>query len=190
MNTVEIGGSTYDVYADIADANLYLDGALHAGAWHGTTTNDEQKARALVTATRTLDRQNWKGSKAVPTQPLDFPRTDMGITPEPVVDEFGVPIDIVHACIELAVGLADGTMASVQNDSSTATRIRSMSAGSVNITFFRNPDGTAARFPTIIQELIGKYLGGGVSGFFNKAVGVDAKSMTANLDLGFSSGIQ
>lgn len=186
LPTVDIDSGVYTTYASIDTADTYLGAAYHATGWSDLTEN--QKGQLLVTSTRTLDRQKWKGSKEEPDQPLAFPRDGMGISPEPLEDENGLPLDIIDASIELALAISQGS--DVQTASSQATRIQSMSAGSVSITYFRNPDGTPTRFPTIVQELIQKFLGGDLTAYYNKATGVDAESVTANLDLGFSSGVQ
>lgn len=59
-------------YLDVAAANAYFSDRLGAEAWGALT--DAQKAQALVTATRRLDRLPYLGAKASPTQPLAFPR--------------------------------------------------------------------------------------------------------------------
>lgn len=182
---VEIGSANYDVYADLSTADLYLDAALHADNWRAADVDSQ--ARALVTATRVLDRQRWKGEKVVADQPLSFPRTDMAITPEPLLRAADdIPLDIINASIELALALVDGL--EVQNNQTTNERIRSMSAGSVSISFSRTVAGEVSlRFPLIIHELIRRYLAGGDSSFMAKATGVDAESIFP-LDLGLLSG--
>jgi len=142
------------VYADVEMADAYLSGAIHGQSW--AALSDETKGQALVTATRTLDRQQWKGERAEtsPMQALDWPRINTGIIG---VNDVEVPIDIIHASIEMALLLSQGS--SVQNDSNVAQKISSLKAGSVSISYFGGASvSTTQRFPTIIDELIAPYL--------------------------------
>lgn len=59
-------------YADIEYADSYFEYDLEAQLWR--ETSDEVKQMALVTATRQIDTLNFKGIKALPDQPLEFPR--------------------------------------------------------------------------------------------------------------------
>lgn len=187
LATVTIGGTEYTVYASVAEADLYLDAAFHAGNWQDQVlTPDETKARALVTATRILDRQNWKGSKTVAAQTLAFPREDMGLTPEPIVDANDIPVDIVNASIEMANSLVDGS--EVQTRQTNEDLVRSLTAGSVSITFARESGASAIRFPLIVHELVRKYLAGTSSSLRATATGVDGETIYP-LDLGFSGGL-
>jgi hypothetical protein len=180
MATVEIDGNEYEAYSDLETADLYAAAAFHADTW--LDLDDDPKGKTLVTGTRTLDRQIWKGEKTDPDQELEWPRKNTGV--DGVVDD-EVPDDIVQASIELAIALADG--AEFQTNSSTAQGISSMSAGSVSITFARGVH-KATRFPLIVQELIKKYLNGSGSGaFLPKSTGVDEESIFP-LDLGYTGG--
>jgi len=174
----------YTVYADLDTADEYLGGSSHASTWD--TLDDDQKGRYLVTASRLLNRQAWKGTKTVAGQALAFPRTGMNIIPEPVVDAEGLPIDVVNASIELALAIADGS--EVQNQQTGAERIHSMSAGSVSITNFRGVD-IATRFPQIVHELLRPFIGGTSDTTFGvaKATGVDGETIFP-IELGYNTG--
>jgi len=85
----------------------------------------------------------------------------------------------------LALALMDGS--DVQNFSTTAERIRSMSAGSVSITNYRGVD-IATRFPQIVQELLRGYLGSGSgTGGAAKVYGVDGET-TFPIELDYAPG--
>lgn len=161
---VDIGEGTFEVYADVDAANEYADGATHGATWRAST-DDDAKGRALVTATRTLDRQQWLDAYNTPELRAEVP-------------------NIVNASIEMAFALMDGS--DLQNQQSTAERIRSMQAGSVSITNFRGID-TPTRFPQIVQELLRGYLGSDSSLFYSKAVGTDGLTEFP-VELGFSTG--
>lgn len=173
-NQVSIGSTDYNVYAAIATADEYLEAEVSAAAtkWRDATQTDSTaKARALVTATRLIDRQNWPGSKTDEYQELDWPRTGTGITD---VEDDVVPQDIIDACILVAADTNNGV--DVTGSASTDTRQKRLKAGSVEIEYFRDLSG-GTRFPTAIQELLAKYLAGGVSlAALSLAYGADTTS--------------
>jgi hypothetical protein len=187
MSVVTIEGDEFTVYGfntdGVADADEYAKGASHATAWRALTTDDE-KGRYMVTATRLLDRQRWKGEKTVEGQDLAWPRTGTGV--EGVEDDV-IPVDIVHACFELSFVLADGS--DVQYEQNTAQKIASLGAGSVNISYFRGAEGLALRFPLPVHELVRDYLAGSSLGSgLVLSHGVEGESVT-NQDFGYSGGI-
>ncbi len=103
-------------YGNVAEADSYFAGRLHAAVWMNTLATD--KPKALLAATRIIDALSFKGWKATvfavrevttnPTadelvaaeiaQPLEFPR---GIDTE-------VPEAVRIACYEIAYSLLDG----------------------------------------------------------------------------------
>jgi hypothetical protein len=107
------------MYGSLAEANAYFLTRLHSEAWDNSTAGNQTKA--LYTATRCIDRLNYKGYKhtvylvleaadeyedvewsarctAELAQALEFPR-DSDTT---------VPEDIEIACYEIAFALLDG----------------------------------------------------------------------------------
>jgi len=91
-------------YIDLLEAQDYFDDSrLHAEAWDEST--DIRQLKALKSATIMIDRLNFKGAKAVPTQAREFPRVSgRGMVPY----NLGIPDDIKIACCELALTLLDG----------------------------------------------------------------------------------
>jgi hypothetical protein len=76
-------------YATVADANAYHDGHLYAMAW--TAATDDQKAVALVMATRLIDAEfQFNGTRTAANQALQWPRA---MCPEP--DNVHVPISVL-----------------------------------------------------------------------------------------------
>ena len=185
MPTVSLDND-FEVFADVDMADEYMDGALHGDSWR--ELDDDTKGRALVTSTRVLNRQRWKGTKTEADQALAFPRVDMNITPEPILNDDDIPVDIVSASIELALALVDGSEA--QNEQTTAERFSSISAGSVSISNYRTSSlERPTRFPLIVQELLKPFLGGsGIASFYAKATGVDGETIFP-IDLGHTGGI-
>jgi hypothetical protein len=107
------------MYGSITKANAYFLTRLHSEAWE--MENATNQTKALYTATRIIDRLNYKGNKrsvylavlaaggwdqlalldiqvAEAAQELEFPR-DTDTT---------VPVDIETACFEISLALLDG----------------------------------------------------------------------------------
>ncbi len=61
-----------NAYLDLTDAGAYFADRLHSEAWHAATP--EQRAQAIVTATRAIDRVPMRGRKKQTGQTLEFPR--------------------------------------------------------------------------------------------------------------------
>jgi len=70
------GSASANSYLTLSDAQDIVDGMVEdddVTAW-GTAT-DDQKNRALYTATQRLDRERFLGARATDTQALQWPRT-------------------------------------------------------------------------------------------------------------------
>lgn len=84
-------------YASVVEADAYCEGKYpFPASWDDAS--DDDKLRALTTATRMIDRLEFAGDKASEDQELEFPRDD----------DTTVPTDIVNASIEQALALIDG----------------------------------------------------------------------------------
>lgn len=190
--TVLIDSQPYPVYADVDDANLYMKGKFNNSDWFSALNDDETKARALITATRIMDKQCWQGeSSALSGQQLKWPRT--GITD---VDDATVPNDIVNGCIELANLIITGS--DVEGNSQPGVQtIQSMRAGSAALTFFRDAEGLVSkysRFPIEVQELVGRYLCGNSLAVLPEVTGGTDSSDPSTLSVtndryGFTEGV-
>jgi hypothetical protein len=71
--TVTVGTNSY---IDVADAQAYFDERLYSDAWE--SASDDDKAKALIMATKKLDRQTLKGAQKTEDQTLQFPRCYVG----------------------------------------------------------------------------------------------------------------
>lgn len=158
---VTIGATTYEVYADIPTADAYLEGQITADTWRAS--DETTKARALVSATRLIDRQVWQGEKTDSYQESAFPRTGLTDADGVEVDSTTVPQQVVDATCELASAMVDGS--NVQDSSQPGENTtQSLRAGSVAISYFRSIQGLGQRFPQIIWELLGLWLAGSQGG--------------------------
>ena len=83
------GKADANSYADVADANAYYAAHLYATAW--TAATDDQKAVALVMASRLIDAEyQFNGTRTTAGQCLQWPRA---MCPEP--DNVHVPISVL-----------------------------------------------------------------------------------------------
>jgi hypothetical protein len=182
-DTVNIDGNDYNVFGDQEDADLYLVAGVSSGAvaWRAIT-DDDDKGRNLVAATRWLNALTWQGEKTDDANALKWPRSGI-----PDVDEDTIPIELKEALFELAAAFADDPDL---RTSFSAALARSLTAGSVSISFFRSEQvQQLGPVPDIILGLIGKWLGdgtGSVGGPWTS--GTDGTS-TADDDFGFNNGI-
>jgi len=105
-------------YGNLADAESYFLTRYDADAWDDATTT--QKKKALISATRIIDRLNFEGEKTDDDQTLQFPRAD----------DVLVPAEIKIACYEIAFALLDGVDPELEarNLDLTATKYGNVSA--------------------------------------------------------------
>src|SRR5215208_5039850 len=86
-----IGGSTSNSYCTLAEAEIYFAdriGKDDNGNWNktsaGISRTDAEKSAALVTATRRIDEEQFRGFKVSTDQALKWPRVGVN-------DEDGIP---------------------------------------------------------------------------------------------------
>jgi hypothetical protein len=182
MGTVTIGGTSFDIYSTLPLADDYMKARLGASAWDDAASLDRDKA--IVSATRMIDRENWLGQKTVTSQPLEFPRTGLTDKDGNSVLSTTVPAQVDEATYELALSLlADVT---VQDKATTGTNTKRVKAGSVEVEFFQPKAGTP--FPTIPNELLLPFRDGG--GLVGLASGCDEASTFADSNpFGYAEGL-
>lgn len=186
MTDVLIDSQPYDSYGGVEEGDFYFAAATHAANW--TAASELVKGQALVTASRILNRQQWKGDKYEAAQPLAWPRANTGIDG---VEDTVIPTPIVEASFELALSLLDGSTVQTNPEAPQEQKTSSLKAGSVSISYFKGAVTPAelkpGRFPLIVEELLKPYLGGDTTGLVSEASGVDACSVTEQ-DFGFTRG--
>lgn len=151
MATVTIDTIDFETYATVEEADEYLAADFGATLWRAET-DDDQKARALVTSTRILNRLSWAGQPEDSDQPLAWPRSGID-----GVDEDVIPQRVIDASIVLAKLIHAGSK--VDDQQTTETGIKREKAGSVEIEYFI-PTTDSQRLPTSVTELISPYIGG------------------------------
>ena len=169
-------------YINVTDANTYFEHMIHAALWNDAS--DDTKTSALVSATSSLDRQDWLGEKFDVGQTLDFPRSGLTDAEGNEVDETTVPQEVLDATCEYALGLIGDT--ELASEANTGNNFKKLVAGSAEVEYFRGSNGQ--RFPTIVMELIGLWLEANslISGpFVSGADNVSGYSETFDLNRGF-----
>ncbi len=156
MARITIGGVGYDSYASLAEADKYLAADFSATAWHDEADEDI-RGRALVTASRLLDRQPWVGAKEDEDQTTAWPRTGVD-----GVEDGDIPPQLVEATIVLASLILEG--ADTATNPTTQSNIKSQRAGSVAQEFFRPDPKQAGRLPLPVQELLAGLMGSSATG--------------------------
>lgn len=163
------GDASANSYITLSDAQAIVDGMVEDAdvtAWASAT--DDQKNRALYTATQRLDRERFIGAKATNTQALQWPRTGVR-KPDTYVNTYAtgfpfrisedyfseteIPDQVKRAQVVLAVYLnnnKDGIGLSGLED------FKSVQIGSLNVT----PDKTGAVGADRVPPLLERYLTG------------------------------
>ena len=163
------GDASANSYITLSDAQAIVDGMVEDAdvtAWASAT--DDQKNRALYTATQRLDRERFIGAKATNTQALQLPRTGVR-KPDTYVNTYAtgfpfrisedyfseteIPDQVKRAQVVLAVYLnnnKDGIGLSGLED------FKSVQIGSLNVT----PDKTGAVGADRVPPLLERYLTG------------------------------
>lgn len=77
--TMEVVGFV-PIFGSIEGADRYWSEQLNGQFWEVQSL--DQKTRALITATRAINRLRFAGSKSVETQPLEYPRNGDATLPD------------------------------------------------------------------------------------------------------------
>jgi hypothetical protein len=193
MGTVLIGGVTFEIYSTFTLANDYMKGQTDASAWSAADTT--AKNQALVTATRSFDRQTWVGTPtdlATP-QPIAWPRTGVTDRNGQAVPDSVIPQDVLNGFYEWALDIVGDVDIASQSPGTNTKRVRTKEKVDVieveaETELFRATIGQTARFPIDIMEWISIYLSGsGDAGLaFASGTGVTSGFTTDDTDFGFT----
>lgn len=150
MKTVLIKDIEYPVYATIDEANEYFNASFGSN-WD--SIDDETKNVLLVSATRSIDKAEWKGTEVEEKQPLAFPRYIAGKLSDEDL--------LMRACCEEAIAIyKSGT-----SDTSNTEGIESIKVQDTQITFKANAKEQGFK-SNVVDELLRPYMYLGVSVLF------------------------
>jgi len=127
-----VGGAAANSYCTIAEGTAYHETHPYATVWEDA--GDDERCRALQTATRLLDQwYEWTGVAVGSTQALLWPRIDV-IGPNGYLEASdAIPTRLRDATAELARQLLAGDRTA---DSDIETQgLKSLKAGSVELAF-------------------------------------------------------
>jgi len=137
-------------YVTLAEASSYFADRLDVSAW--TDASDSMKSQALVTASLTLNDQNWTGIAVSESQPLAFPRSGSYFDPRlgievSLTDE--VPTRIINATYELAYHLLNND--GVLDDTGSLSNLQ---VSSISLTFQTAPNTIPPTVKRLIKPLL------------------------------------
>lgn len=164
VETVTISTVDHNVYGlgntdPVGDADDYFGARLGASSWTGATA--DQKAQALVTARRMMDRRVvWAGTLTVASQTEAWPR-DSATCDGVAVTDGTIPDNVVYGQFELALALLEDE--AVQDNTGSGSNLKRAKAGSAEVEFFRPTQGAAGQdfpLPVVAWELVKCYTDG------------------------------
>lgn len=103
-----LSGASANSYVTLAGANAYFETVPDSSTW--TSKTDDQKNRALISATRWIDALSFYGDRCTTTQALKWPREDYTVDGIDLACSL-IPDPIKAATYELARALANDTEA-------------------------------------------------------------------------------
>lgn len=148
-----VGSEDANAYLTIAEANAYFETHSYAATWDDAS--DDDKCRALQTATRQLDSSfEFVGSVSSSTQALLWPRDEV-VGPNGYDEPSdAIPVRIQQATAELAQQLLASNR---QADSETETEgIQRLRLGAGLEIYFKS-SVTAKPIPDVVATLVGPY---------------------------------
>ena len=101
-----LSGAAANSYVTLASANTYFETVPDSTTW--TNKTDDQKNRALISATRWIDGLSFYGDRCTTTQALKWPREDYTVDGIDLACTL-IPDAIKTATYELARALANDT---------------------------------------------------------------------------------
>lgn len=150
MKTVIINEIEYPTYATVKDADNYFN-AFFGSTWE--QIDEVDKAKLLVSATRTIDTQEWRGVKKDETQELAFPRLINKVETDEKL--------LIKACCEEAISINKSGTSSTENTEG----IKSVTVQDTTISFKENSQEKAFK-SNVVEELLRPYRYLGVSVLF------------------------
>ncbi len=111
-----LSSTTANSYVTLADANAYFETVPDSSTW--TNKTDDQKNRALISATRWIDSLNYYGDRCDEDQALKWPRNNYDVDGVELECSL-IPNDVKYATYELARALANDTGAITDSTGTT-----------------------------------------------------------------------
>ena len=158
--------ATANSYVTLAEANTYFETVPDSTTW--TNKTDDQKNRALISATRWIDSFNFYGERCDDGQALKWPRNNYEVDNVELACT-AIPVSIKYAQYELAKALANETDAMTGNKG-TDGNYEQVELGGIKIKYNTDSQGTGSTnnimdvYPWL-QNHLGAYMLGGAGNF-------------------------
>lgn len=150
-----VGGAVANSYALVTQADTYFDERLGSSMWSLATAED--KARALIMATRRVDAEVFEGSRASVVQALDWPRTGADYEDGSRVDSGVIPRGIQQAVYELALELIVNPSA-LPGTETGLEGFDSVKVGPIEVEIHHDKDGPAPALSDLVSRLLAPFL--------------------------------
>lgn len=157
MIIIETGAGLADAdsYASVAAADARC-ASLGLATWAALTEADKEIALRKATLFMVTYRTRWAGRRLYQQQALDWPRYNV------VVDGFSVPsnrvpIDVINACVDLAVRASRGEELLPDLDTGS-NAIKKDKTGPLETEYFQNTTDARERF-VAVDALLAPYFG-------------------------------
>lgn len=149
-----IGSASANSYVNDTEVSAYFDDRLNAATW--VSADGDDRTKALLTAVKRLERENWLGSRVDSTQALSWPRSDVekidshsgsgigyGYSLGELYLTTEIPQQVKDAQCELALSLLSGY------GQSGGSTVKSFSADGFSVSFGETRSETSLPEPVI-----------------------------------------
>ena len=158
-------------YVTLTEANTYFETVPDSSTW--TNKTDDQKNRALISATRWIDTLVFYGDRCDESQALKFPRTNYQVDGVELACTT-IPNNIKYAQYELARALANETDAMTGN-TGTDGNLSEVKLGDIQVKYNTTTQGVGTvnnvmdKYPWL-QSYLGAYMLGGSGTYQTRVV--------------------
>ncbi len=166
-----IKGASANSYASLSDSNDYFDTSPDSSTW--TNKSDDEKKRALISATRWIETLVFYGDRCDEGQALKFPRTNYQVDGVELTCTL-IPNNIKYAQYELARALANDTDA-ITGTTGKDGNFSEVKLGDIQVKYNTDSQGTGSVNNILdvypwLQSYLGAYMLGGAGTFQLRAV--------------------
>ena len=166
-----IKSETANSYVTLTEANSYFETVPDSSTW--TDKTDDQKNRALISATRWKDTFVYQGDRCDENQALKFPRSNYQVD-RVELSCSTIPLNIKYAQYELARALANDTDAMTGN-LGTDGNFSEVKLGDIEVKYNTASQGTGSVNNILdvypwLQSYLGAYILGGAGSFQMRVV--------------------
>jgi hypothetical protein len=143
-----VGGASANSYCTLVEANAYHDTRLQSTSWDDAS--NDQRNRALITATSLLDEHlEWGGNAVDEDQALCWPRSEMYDRNGNAIDDDAIPSKLKAATAEFARLLIDA-----DRMADTTEGIAAASVGSIEVQFDAANPAPRKVVPEAVYEMV------------------------------------